>query len=122
MPSMPTESEAREFAHEWIAAWNSHDLDSIMSHYTADVVLISPVAARILNQPDGTVAGQTALRSYFSRGLELYPGLHFEFVDVMCGLSSIVVCYLNQKGTKTAEFMEFGENGQVVRVVANYGC
>jgi predicted ester cyclase len=119
---MLTESKAREFALEWITAWNSHHLDSIMSHYATDVVLTSPVAARILNQPDGSVVGRTALRNYFSRGLELYPDLHFELVDVMCGLSSIVVCYINQKGTKTAEFMEFGNNGQVARVVANYGC
>jgi len=27
---------------------------------------------------------------------------------------------LNQKGTKTAEFMEFDEQGKVIRVVANY--
>jgi len=39
----------------------------------------------------------------------------------MAGLSSVVVCYTNQKGTKTAEFMEFDKNGKVVRVVANYG-
>ena len=38
----------------------------------------------------------------------------------MCGLSSIVVRYKNQKGTRTAEFMEFGKNGKIVRVVANY--
>jgi hypothetical protein len=39
--------------------------------------------------------------------------------DVMHGLSSIVLCYKNQKGTTTAEFMEF-KNGQIIRVVANY--
>ena len=46
--------------------------------------------------------------------------LHFELLDVMCGLSSIVVCYKNQKGTRTAEFMEFGKSGKIIRVVANY--
>jgi hypothetical protein len=46
--------------------------------------------------------------------------LHFELLDVMVGLSSVVLCYRNQKGTKTAEFMEFDDNGKVVRVVANY--
>jgi hypothetical protein len=28
--------------------------------------------------------------------------------------------YLNQKSTKTAEFMEFDASGKIVRVVANY--
>ncbi len=26
-----TESEAQAFADEWVAAWNSHDLDRILS-------------------------------------------------------------------------------------------
>ena len=122
MPWMTTEPEIKGFAHKWVAAWNSHDLDAIMSHYDVDVVLISPAAAKILNNPSGTVEGDAALRNYFKRGLELYPNLHFELLDVMCGLSSIVVCYKNQKGTRTAEFMEFGKNGKIMRVVANYSA
>ena len=121
MHCMTTELEAIEFARQWVAAWNSHDLDAIMSHYDADVVLTSPAAAKILEDPSGTVEGISALRNYFKRGLELYPNLHFELLDVMHGLSSIVVCYKNQKGTKTAEFMECGKNGKIIRVVANYG-
>jgi len=120
MTCVTTESEAKGFARQWVAAWNSHDLDAIMSHYDAAVVLISPVAAKILDDPSGTVEGNAALRNYFERGLELYPNLHFELLDVMWGLFSIVVCYKNQKGTRTAEFMEFGKNGKIIRVVANY--
>jgi hypothetical protein len=115
-----TESQAREFASTWIAAWNSHELDSIMSHYDVDVVLVSPAAARILDDESGTVEGVAALRNYFTRGLELYPNLHFELLDVMWGVFSIVLYYKNQKGTRTAEFMELGKNGKIVRVIANY--
>jgi len=121
MRRMTTELEATEFARQWVAAWNSHDLDAIMSHYDADVVVTSPVAAKILDDPSGTVEGNAALRNYFKRGLEVYPNLQFELLDVMHGLFSIVLCYKNQKGTKTAEFMEFGRNGKITRVVANYG-
>ena len=119
---MRTESEARQFATEWIAAWNSHDLDAIVSHYDENVVLTSPVAAKLLNDLSGTVHGKAALREYFRRGLEAYPNLRFELLDVMFGLSSVVLCYQNQKGTKTAEFMELGKDGKVIRVVANYSA
>ena len=122
LASMITESEVKGFARQWVAAWNSHDLDAIMSHYDVDVVLISPVAAKILDRPSGTVEGDAALRNYFKRGLELYPNLHFELLDVMCGLASIVVLYKNQRGARTAEFMEFGKNGKIIRVVANYSA
>ena len=117
---MPAESEARGFAREWAAAWNAHDLEAILSHYDPNVVLVSPAAEKILNQAGGTVEGIAALRAYFRRGLELYPGLRFEVLDVLWGLSSVVIYYRNQKGTNTAEFMEFGPGGKVIRVVANY--
>jgi len=117
---MLTDEEVQEFAKHWVAAWNSHNLDEIMSHYAADVILVSPVAARILNDPSGTVKGTEAVRAYFRRGLEAYPNLKFELIDVMRGLSSVVLYYLNQNGSKTGEFMEIGAGGKVVRVVANY--
>jgi predicted ester cyclase len=119
---MMTEPDAKEFARAWIAAWNLHDLDAILAHYATDVVLTSPVAAKLLNEPSGTVAGKDALRSYFKRGLDAFPNLNFELLDVMFGLSSVVLVYINQRGTKSAEFMEFGTNGKVIRVVANYSC
>lgn len=117
---MLTEDEARNLASHWIKAWNSRDLDEIMAHYGEDVVLISPVAVKILNDPSGTVNGKDALRAYFKRGLEAYPNLRFDLVDVMWGLSSIVLYYVNQRGTKSGEFMEIDSNGKVIRVVANY--
>ena len=43
-----------------------------------------------------------------------------KLVDVLKGLSSVVLYYVNHANTKTAEFMEFDESGKVVRVVANY--
>ncbi len=117
---MFTESEAKQFADNWTDAWNSHDLDAIVSHYSSQVVLTSPVVAKLLIDPSGRVAGKEALRAFFKSALEAYPNLTFQLLDVMRGFSSIVLCYVNQNGTKTAEFMEFDENPEIVRVVANY--
>ncbi|MGH9563544.1 MAG: nuclear transport factor 2 family protein [Terracidiphilus sp.] len=112
---------AREFAADWVAAWNAHDLERILAHYAANVALTSPVAARVLGNPAGVVTGIDALRSYFGKGLALFPNLKFTLIDVMQGLSSVVLYYENQSGTHTGEFMEFNSDGKVARVVANYG-
>jgi ketosteroid isomerase-like protein len=117
---MFTEDQAREFANHWIQAWNSHDLDTILSHYADGVVLTSPAAARLLNNPSGTIEGKEGLRAYFERGLKAYPQLTFELLDVLCGLSSVVLYYVNQVGSRTGEYMELDGNQKVVRVVANY--
>src|SRR5215475_7469203 len=118
---MLTKDEANSLAQHWIDAWNSHDLDAIMSHYSEVIVLVSPVAAKLLNDPTGTVRGKAALRAYFQKGLEFYPQLKFDLVDVMWGLSSLVLYYTNQNSTKSGEFMEVGKDGKITRVVANYG-
>jgi ketosteroid isomerase-like protein len=117
---MLTKEQAQELAERWVQAWNSHDLDEIMSHYEEDVVLVSPVAAKILNEPSGTLESKESLREYFKKGLEVYPDLKFELIDVMWGLSSVVLYYINQKGTKAGEFMEVGSTGKITKVIANY--
>jgi hypothetical protein len=117
-----TTDEAWKLAEHWIAAWNAHDLDLIMTHYEDTVELTSPVAARLLGTPDGKVLGKANLKAYFRRGLEAYPQLQFRLNDVLLGLSSVVLLYTNQTGTRTAEFMELSAVGKVVRVVANYNA
>src|SRR5437660_354560 len=98
--------EAWRFAEDWIAAWNAHDLERIMTHYAEGIELTSPVAAQLLGTADGKVIGKANLRAYFQRGLEAYPELRFGLEDVLWGMSSVVLCYKNQKGTRSAEFME----------------
>jgi len=48
--------------------------------------------------------------------------VHFHLEDVLWGVNSVVLCCLNQKGTRTAEFMELLAAGNVARVVANYNA
>lgn len=115
-----TKDEAWKLANDWIAAWNAHDLDLILSHYEEGVELTSPVAARLLGTSDGKVFGQKDLRAYFQRGLEAYPHLHFQLDDVLWGLNSVVLYYKNQNGTHTAEFLELSAAGKIARVTAHY--
>ena len=61
-----TKDEAWKLANDWVAAWNAHDLDLIMTHYEETIVLTSPVAARLLGSPDGTVTGKDKLESLLS--------------------------------------------------------
>ena len=117
-----TKDEAWKLANHWVAAWNAHDLDLIMTHYEDAIELTSPVAAVLLGEPDGKVVGKANLRAYFQRGLEAYPALHFRLEDVLWGVKSVLLYYTNQKGTRTGEFMELSAVGKVARVVANYSA
>jgi predicted ester cyclase len=117
-----TRDEAWNLANHWIAAWNAHDLDLILTHYEDAIELTSPVAVQLLGTPDGKVVGKVNLRAYFQRGLEAYPELGFHLEDVLWGVNSVVLYYTNQKGTHTGEFMEVSAAGKVARVVAHYSA
>ena len=101
----------------WVAAWNAPDLERILAHYREDVELVSPVAVQLLGVADGTVRAMSALRRYFARGLEAFPQLRFTLERVAWGVRSVVLVYANQRGTRTAEFMEFAPDSKLLRVV-----
>jgi predicted ester cyclase len=120
-PLLLQASFVRQFAQDWVEAWNSHDLERILSHYDDEVTLVSPVALNLLNNGNGVVQGKPALREYFTRGIEAFPNRRFDLIDVLWGVETIVVYYANNvRGSKTAEVMQLTPAGKVRRVWANY--
>jgi hypothetical protein len=58
-----TKAQADRFGKDWIEAWNSHDLDSILSHYSEDFVMPSPHIAVIAGEPSGVLNGEGLLEA-----------------------------------------------------------
>ena len=115
-----TEAEAQEFAQEWIAAWNSHDLDRILEHYADDVEVTSPLLETVMGPGRVTIKGKAAAREYWSAGLSKYPDLHFRLFRAYAGPSSLVLHYQSVQGLIGAECLEFDTAGLVRRVLAHY--
>lgn len=100
------------FAVEWEAAWNAHDLDRILAHYSEDVVFRSQKAMRQVGH--GEIRGKDALRSYWTRALDAQPDLSFIVIDVFRGHAMMVITYRNQRDVLAAETLRFGAGGLVV--------
>jgi hypothetical protein len=103
-----------EFAAEWIASWNSHDIERILAHYDESFEFSSPVLAKVSPATGGKLSGQDAARAYWSRGLATRPDLYFEPVTLLKGVQSAVIYYKGLGGKLCAEFFVFGANGKVV--------
>ena len=84
--------DASTFTVEWIAAWNSHDLDRIISHYSAEIAFLSPIAQQRMG--NGRVVGVEALLEYWGRGLKASPDLRFELIDVLRGHECLIPAHL----------------------------
>ena len=120
-PPVPLTGErAQELAAEWVAAWNSHDLDAIMALYAPGIVFQTPTIIDTLGVPDGTVRGGEALREHFSRGLERLPDLRFDLDGVYAGVRSLAMTYRWADGTPVCELHEYDEHGLIERVQALY--
>lgn len=111
---------ARRFADQWATAWNSHDLERILAHYTDDVVFSSPKIVQLLGDESGQVRGKDQLRAYWATGLALLPDLHFTVEDVRVSVDSLVINYRNEQDHAVSEVLTF-RDGQVCRGFGAYG-
>jgi SnoaL-like domain len=117
---MITREFAERFAKEWIEAWNSHDLDRILSHYSETFEFSSPFILTVAGEPSGKLTGHAAVRAYWSKALARRPNLHFRLVTVFSGVASAVIHYQRHDGSFAAEHFEFEPGGKVLKSSAHY--
>lgn len=111
---------AQEFADEWIAAWNALDLDRVLSHYSDDFEMISPLIIKT-GEPSGSLKGKSKVEAYWRAALEKLPaGAQFELIAVTQGVDGIVLVYRSFNGQLATEYAQFGDDGKVVRAAAYY--
>src|SRR5438067_203682 len=111
---------AEQFAAEWIAAWNSHDLERILSHYADDFAFASPRIVQVVGEPSGKLQGKAAIGAYWAKGLQHAPSLHFELLTVLTGVESVTLYYKGLRGVLAAEVFYFNADGKVILSAAHY--
>ncbi|MBK6659697.1 MAG: nuclear transport factor 2 family protein [Proteobacteria bacterium] len=116
---MLSREHAEHFAKEWIAAWNSHDLERILSHYRDDFVMASPRIAVIAGEASGILQGKDAVGAYWAKALALMPDLHFTLLACFVGADSVALHYEGVRGPALEVFF-FDDAGLVSRAAAHY--
>lgn len=111
---------AQEFAKEWIEAWNSHDIDRILSHYSDDVEITTPMIKLAAGIDSGTLKGKEAVKKYWQTALEKIPDLKFELTEVTEGVDSIALFYKSVMNKMAIEVMFFDHEQKVNRMYAHY--
>jgi hypothetical protein len=114
------EKFAKSFASEWVEAWNAHDIERVLSHYSEDFEMSSPLIAQLLGEPSGTLRGKEAVGVYWRKALQLVPDLRFELISVLIGVRSVTLYYKGARDRLSAEVFEFNASGQIVKAVAHY--
>ena len=110
---------AERFAAEWIEAWNSHDLDRVLAHYSDEFEMSSPLIASIAGELSGKLKGKKHVGAYWAKALQLNPNLHFRLASTMLGANSITLYYESPRGM-AAEVFIFDHDQKVANAFAHY--
>jgi len=63
---------ADDFVHDWVEAWNTHDLVRVLSHYTDDFEMSSPFIAQFTGESSGVIAGKDTIAAYWRTALQSF--------------------------------------------------
>jgi len=120
---MPTSHDATQLAalgREWIAAWNSRDLERVLTLYAEDSEMTSDKIQALGFDSSGTLSGKAKIRKYWTKALTLLPDLHFTLIDLFVSPDSLVVFYANERGAKICEYLRLDAAGKIVQGSANH--
>ena len=114
---------ASSFAADWVAAWNAHDLDRVLSHYSEDFSMSSPIIVERGVDASGTLHGKPAVRAYWAAAMATAnPPIRFELIDVYTGIDTVTIHYRSVARRLVCETVTFdAERRHVVRAFACYG-
>jgi hypothetical protein len=119
-PSLPATPPAVHHARSWVAAWNAHDLELILSHYADDAELQANTVVRRWGREDGIIRGKAELRQHFRTGLQLAPDLRFELEDVFTCPGGYAVLYRRENGNRVIDTVVLNADGYAQSVRAFY--
>ncbi|MDA0733949.1 MAG: nuclear transport factor 2 family protein [Chloroflexi bacterium] len=111
---------ATEFAKEWIDSWNSHDLKRILSHYTDNFEMKSPLILERVADSQGCLIGKDKVSAYWKPSFSVSPPLRFELIDVLTGVDSITLYYRSVNRRIVAETLLFNEQGKATKGMAQW--
>jgi len=115
--------DPRALATEWIAAWNSGDLERVFALYDDDFEMRSPLIIERGFAPNGVLRGKAAIRPYWSHGIATAtPPLRFELIDVYAGVNTVAIHYRSVGRKVVVEVLELAGDNKIVRGSACHGA
>jgi hypothetical protein len=123
MSAIIDDAFARQFAADWVAAWNSGDLERIFGYYADDFEMRSPLIAERGFSTTGVLRGKAAIRPYWGGGISsARPPLRFELIGAYAGVSTIAIHYRSVGRRCVVEVIDFDDDRRAIRGNACHGA
>jgi len=112
--------DIKNFAQAWLQAWNNHDIEGVLSHFSEDVEVTSPMIKIATQGTESRLLGKEAVREYWTIALSRFPELKFELICITEGVDSVALYYKTVLDKTAIEVMFFDERGLVNKMNAFY--
>lgn len=110
----------KDLALRWLTAFNSKNLTAIMACYHPTIEHTSPKIGRYFPNYGNTIKGKTMVEEYFTKALANNPNLYFNLQHVLEGVRSVVLVYQRMENDLAGEFLEFNEEGLIIKSCSHY--
>lgn len=101
-------------AHAWFEAFNSHNLEKLLSLYDDDAMHFSPKLKIKHPETNGYVTGKEALRTWWQEAFDTIPSLHYKVTSLTSNPDRVFMEYIRmvtgESDMLVAEVLEIKEN------------
>ena len=108
---------AQQFASDWIDAWNDHDLERLLRHFSDDFEAWAPAISLVTHDSAGVLRGKAAVMAPWGEARQLIPEVRFELISTLVGETSVTLYYKGVRGRLAAETFCFGPELKIVSVL-----
>lgn len=109
-----TSQKNLSIAHAWFDAFNSHNLEKLLSLYDDDAEHFSPKLKIRHPETNGLVTGKEALRTWWQEAFDRLPTLNYKVKSLTANSDRVFMEYIrtveNEDDMLVAEVLEIKEN------------
>ena len=122
--TMSSPSSNETIALQWFAAFNEHNLETLLSLYDDCARHYSPKLKIRMPETNGFITGKAALRQWWQDAFTRLPGLHYKIENLTANEQRIFMEYTRQvpgeKDLMVAEVLEI-KNGKIISSKVYHG-
>lgn len=102
-----TSQQNLSIAHSWFEAFNTHNLDKLLSLYDDDAEHYSPKLKVHHPETNGLVTGKAELHNWWKEAFEKLPTLHYKVTSLTADSDRVFMEYLRTvQGENTIQVAE----------------
>lgn len=108
-----TSQKNLSIAHAWFEAFNSHNLEKLLSLYDDEAEHFSPKLKIRYPETNGLVTGKNALRTWWQDAFDRIPTLHYKVTSLTANSDRVFMEYIRivdqEENMLVAEVLEIKE-------------